>query len=77
VTDEPVSALDVSVQAQVLDLMEDLQQQYNLSYLFISHDVAVMFAGRIVEIGARDQVLNKPSTSLHKTIVIGSANSSA
>lgn len=70
VADEPVSALDVSVQAQVLDLMEDLQQQYNLSYLFISHDmavierlchrIAVMFAGRIVEIGDRDQVLNNP-----------------
>lgn len=70
VADEPVSALDVSVQAQVLDLMEDLQQRYNLSYLFISHDmavierlchrVAVMFGGRIVEIGARDQVLHNP-----------------
>ena len=70
VADEPVSALDVSVQAQVLDLMEDLQSQYNLSYLFISHDmavierlchrVAVMFGGRIVEIGSRDQVLHNP-----------------
>lgn len=70
VADEPVSALDVSVQAQVLDLMEELQQKYNLSYLFISHDmavierlchrVAVMFGGRIVEMGARDQVLHNP-----------------
>lgn len=70
VADEPVSALDVSVQAQVLDLLEDLQKQYNLSYIFISHDmavverlchrVAVMFGGRILEMGARDQVLRNP-----------------
>lgn len=70
VADEPVSALDVSVQAQVLDLLEDLQKQYNLSYVFISHDmavverlchrVAVMFGGRILEMGSRDQVLRNP-----------------
>ncbi|MBB5322627.1 ABC transporter ATP-binding protein [Marinobacter oulmenensis] len=79
VADEPVSALDVSVQSQVLDLMEDLQRQYNLSYLFISHDmavverlchrVAVMFGGRIVEIGTRDQVLHNPQHPYTKRLL--------
>jgi peptide/nickel transport system ATP-binding protein len=70
VADEPVSALDVSVQAQTLNLLKDLQSQYKLTYLFISHAmnvvrymcdrIAVMYAGKLVELGTKMQVLTTP-----------------
>lgn len=70
ICDEPVSALDVSIQSQVLNLLKDLQEQYNLTYLFISHDlsvvkfiadrVCVMFLGSICEIGSTDELYANP-----------------
>ncbi len=70
IADEPVSALDVSIRAQVLNLLQQLQQQFNLTYLFVSHDlsvvrhvadrIAVMYLGKIVELSDRDELYAAP-----------------
>src|SRR5262245_5725018 len=70
IADEPVSALDVSIQAQVINLMQDLQEEYGLSYVFIGHDlsvvrhisdrIAVMYLGNIVELGEAEEIYNRP-----------------
>lgn len=79
ILDEAVSALDVSVQASVLNLLMELQSEYQLSYLFISHDMAVvervshyigvMYLGRIVEIGSRQTILNNPCHPYTKALL--------
>jgi oligopeptide transport system ATP-binding protein len=70
IADEPVSALDVSIQAQIINLLEDLQNEFKLTYLFVAHDlgvirhvsdrIAVMYLGKIVEVGPADEVYSNP-----------------
>ena len=79
IADEPVSALDLSVQAQVLNYMNEIQKQFGLSYLFISHDlgvvkhmcdhISIMYRGRFVETGKKDDIYNNPQHIYTKRLI--------
>ena len=79
IADEPVSALDVSIQAQIINLMMDLQQEFNLSIIFIAHDlsvvkhisdrIGVMYNGELVEINKTDDIFDKPSHNYTKELL--------
>ena len=79
ICDEPVSALDVSIQSQILNLLLDLQEKMGLSYLFIAHDlavvkhvsdrIAIMYLGRIVELGGADEVYERPKHPYTRALI--------
>lgn len=79
IADEPVSALDVSIQSQILNLLKDLQRDLELTMIFISHDlgvvhyiadrIAVMYKGKIVEVGSADEVFNRPADDYTKRLL--------
>src|ERR1019366_6001177 len=79
IADEPVSALDVSIHAQILNLLQRLQQQFNLTYLFVSHDlsvvrhvadrIAVMYLGKFVEMADRDELYTAPKHPYTKALL--------
>jgi len=79
VADEPVSALDVSVGAQIINLLKNLQREFGLTYLFISHSmpvvrylatrIAVMYRGKLVEVGPTEQIVNAPSQDYTRTLL--------
>jgi oligopeptide transport system ATP-binding protein len=79
VADEPVSALDVSIRAQILDLLSELQSQFGLTYIFVAHDIgvvrhvsdriAVMHQGKIVEEGPADRVCERPEDPYSKKLL--------
>ena len=84
IADEPVSALDVSIQAQIINLLEDLQDEFKLTYLFVAHDlgvvrhvadrIAVMYLGKIVEIGPADSVYQHPDPPVHGLAAVRGAD---
>src|SRR5699024_11115956 len=79
IADEPISALDVSIQAQVVNLLLKLQQEHNITFLFIAHDlsmvkyisdrIAVMHFGKIVELGSADEIYNNPMHPYTKSLL--------
>jgi len=79
IADEPVSALDVSIQAQIINLIKSLKQECNLTFIFISHDLsvikyiadraAIMYLGEVVEIGNADEIFNNPQHSYTQTLL--------
>ena len=79
ICDEPVSALDVSIQAQIINTFEDLQKKLGIAYLFIAHDllvvqhishrIAVMYLGRIVEVGTSDDVIDRPQHPYTQSLI--------